>query len=645
MNKKFFAFFVLLATFLLISKVQAAGMCTGPIYTDAAASQACASLAESQGSALGYTITCTSKQVGFPFDDPNTGLRYYFDATCTVNGYDGNAAQLLAGYEGFTGTVNGHYLTWSGNNPGWDVLAANLKTYAAVEKCGGYNFAMDSSGNFYCLPTTTTTTTTNTGSNTQTTQTTTQTSQNTTSVQNAYVQSLINTVNNIIQKYRAAQQLINSADDSYSPANTTTSSSATTATTATTNTSGTFTITVNADLLNVRSAPITSAAVLSQMKSGTTFTATCYVVGETVEGSSNWWKTTSGNYVWAGGTKEQPASVGAPLCGASSSSSQTSTGGSSSTSSGTLDAWVSANGNRNGTIAAVGENISYAWSSTGATSATSNYTADAPDNCVGGIGTQGQVKPWIASSLYGNDSATVQECQAWRTYNINYITSNTSGNQLTKTMTVKTFPRCTGQIYSDSAASQTCASLAESVGKSLGLSISCSSKQVSTGFDPNTGLNYYYDATCTVNGQDGNAAQLLAGYEGFTGTVNGHYLTWSGNINGWNNLAAVSGSTSSQTTTTSASDARVQQIITQANTIMYSSLTSDEKNALNAYLIANGSALINQHFQYFAPGSVFAWALGMGTDTTLNAAAKSLGFTTLNPVSGVFVVTPGYTIQ
>lgn len=459
-----------------------------------------------------------------------------------------------------------------------------------------------------------------------------------------------------------------------------------------------------------------------------------------------------------------------------------------------FESWVSANGSREGTVAAVGESIGYSWWSNGAVSAASTYTADSPDNCPGGIINQGEVKPWIASTLYGSGSATVQECQAWHTYTINYTVKNSANSELTKSLAVKTFPRCEGQIYTDGNASQACASLAQQIGGSLGYSISCSSvPSCSPVPDPATGLNCYYTALCNVNGNSGQGAEKLAGYAGFSGNIsngNKSFLNWPSQTSGWNSSfmppvsspttpttpttptipvvvsagntiasqsAYVSGlinvvndmiqkyknmiantnslatntnvnitttglNTSSATvtvnadvlnvrsasntqasilgklnagdsftaacyvtgesvegsskwwktssggyiwaggtvgqpsganllcglTTTSAynvSDVRMQQIISQANVLLYSSLTSDEKGALFAYLSVHPSALIDQPFQTFAPGSVFAWALSMGTSTTLNAAAKSLGFTTYNPVAGVFVKTPGYIIQ
>jgi hypothetical protein len=83
--------------------------------------------------------------------------------------------------------------------------------------------------------------------------------------------------------------------------------------------------------------------------------------------------------------------------------------------------------------------------------------------------------------------------------------------------------------------------------------------------------------------------------------------------------------------------ARVQQIITGANTIAYGSLSSAEQSALASYLTDNPTALTGQNFTTFAPGSVFAWALGMGTGTSLNLTAQSLGFTSYDSGQELFV--------
>jgi len=514
--------------------------CEGEIYTSGPASQVCASLAEQIGKSLGYSISCTSMPACSPVPDPMTGLNCYYTATCNVNGNQGQGAEKLAGYAGFSGNIssgNKSFLSWSSQTSGWS--SAYMPPISTTPP----------------IPTTSTTPTTPVSGS----------AGNTTS-QTAYISSLISVVNNMIEKYKSMI------------ANTNTIATNTNTTTTGVNTS-VVTVTVNADVLNVRSAPNTQASILSKLNAGNSFTATCYVVGESVEGSSKWWKTSSGSYVWAGGTLEQPSGANV-LCGSTTSTPST-------------------------------------------------------------------IVP-IITSIPNVSLATIS-----------------------------TFSKCIGEIYSDAAASQACATLAETQGKALGYTITCTSQKVGLLYpEPNTGLMYYFNAICTVNGYEGQGAQLLAGYTGFSGIVNGRSLSWSGNDQGWETLAVnlrsmeaakICGGTnygfnqatnqyyclsSSQiipvqttSTTPSAMDSRIQQIISGANVLQYSSLTAAEKDALFAYLSANGSALINQNFSTFAPGSVFAWALSMGTSTTLNAAAKSLGFTTYNPVAGLFVKTPGYTIQ
>jgi len=76
------------------------------------------------------------------------------------------------------------------------------------------------------------------------------------------------------------------------------------------------------------------------------------------------------------------------------------------------------------------------------------------------------------------------------------------------------------------------------------------------------------------------------------------------------------------------SSSRVSSIINSANTTSWQSLSSAERSAVQNYLTSNTSALTDKNFSTFTPGSVLSWALGMGTSTSLNVAAKSLGFTT-----------------
>ncbi|HEY4516049.1 MAG TPA: hypothetical protein VJH67_02585 [Candidatus Paceibacterota bacterium] len=71
-------------------------------------------------------------------------------------------------------------------------------------------------------------------------------------------------------------------------------------------------VTINVNKLNVRSASNTTAPVVRQLSSNTTYVLSCYVLGETVDGSNKWWKTVDGNYVWGGGVIE--SSGGATLC-------------------------------------------------------------------------------------------------------------------------------------------------------------------------------------------------------------------------------------------------------------------------------------------------------------------------------------------
>lgn len=199
------------------------------------------------------------------------------------------------------------------------------------------------------------------------------------------------------------------------------------------------------------------------------------------------------------------------------------------------------------------------------------------------------------------------------------------------------------------------------------------------GVDPNTGLGYYYNIDCgdmsTRAGGNVSPSVSTSGTPKFssgqnTGGVNnvggtgstGGAGSTSAYVNSLLNVIrsmtatskiAISNTTGQVTAGTASNTAfpasitpnsRILQIISQANVLLYNSLTSNEKIDLTNYLAVNRTALIDQNFQTFAPGSVFAWALSMGTNTTLNAQALSLGFTNLNPVAMLFVKTPGATI-
>lgn len=67
-------------------------------------------------------------------------------------------------------------------------------------------------------------------------------------------------------------------------------------------------ITVGVDVLNVRSAPNTSATLAGSQKlyKGEKFVAVSFETGENVQGEPRWWKSSKGNFVWVGGTMEKP---------------------------------------------------------------------------------------------------------------------------------------------------------------------------------------------------------------------------------------------------------------------------------------------------------------------------------------------------
>jgi hypothetical protein len=83
----------------------------------------------------------------------------------------------------------------------------------------------------------------------------------------------------------------------------------------------------------------------------------------------------------------------------------------------------------------VGDTINYTWSAPSGSGYTysSTYTADAPDNCPGGIMQQGETKPWVANTQQGSTSAVVQQCQAGRTYTITYMVKNSAGTTIHQT--------------------------------------------------------------------------------------------------------------------------------------------------------------------------------------------------------------------
>jgi hypothetical protein len=88
-----------------------------------------------------------------------------------------------------------------------------------------------------------------------------------------------------------------------------------------------------------------------------------------------------------------------------------------------------ANGQKNISVY-VGDVINYTWRGPDGVGYTysSNYIADAPDNCPGGVQSQGEIKPWVAKTKQGLTSDRIQQCQAGRTYTISYLAFNSSGN-------------------------------------------------------------------------------------------------------------------------------------------------------------------------------------------------------------------------
>ena len=91
--------------------------CTGDIYRNLEAAKTCAALAQSQGTALGYNISCSASKITLPGNTP--GADYYISSTCTVNGSAGHGAYMLAGFDpGTSGYV--------GVNSGWKILKTEL---------------------------------------------------------------------------------------------------------------------------------------------------------------------------------------------------------------------------------------------------------------------------------------------------------------------------------------------------------------------------------------------------------------------------------------------------------------------------------------------------------------------------------------
>lgn len=76
--------------------------CSGNLRYDVAAARECARLAELQGRAQGYNITCNTETINetIVVNANPTGSQQTFSSNCTINGVPGFAAQNLVGYTG-----------------------------------------------------------------------------------------------------------------------------------------------------------------------------------------------------------------------------------------------------------------------------------------------------------------------------------------------------------------------------------------------------------------------------------------------------------------------------------------------------------------------------------------------------------------
>lgn len=122
----------------------------------------------------------------------------------------------------------------------------------------------------------------------------------------SYVNNLLNIIENTTKRYKDMISQI----DAQASANQ--KSGQTNNTSDATNPS----IIVTADVLNVRSLPIISSSIVRKVSMGDKLSASCYVYGDTVEGSSKWWRLTDNGHVWAGGTQSNGVSV--PVCSVTS---------------------------------------------------------------------------------------------------------------------------------------------------------------------------------------------------------------------------------------------------------------------------------------------------------------------------------------
>ena len=92
----------LATTTTLVSIVNSGEKCTGNLRYDRSATEACAALAEAQGRALGYDISCSveTRPELIIIDANPVGDRVSYAGSCTINGVSGHAPETLAGYRG-----------------------------------------------------------------------------------------------------------------------------------------------------------------------------------------------------------------------------------------------------------------------------------------------------------------------------------------------------------------------------------------------------------------------------------------------------------------------------------------------------------------------------------------------------------------
>ena len=242
-----------------------------------------------------------------------------------------------------------------------------------------------------------------------------------------------------------------------------------------------FTLTVNpADVVITSPLTITNPSPLTNAKVGTSYTAMLGVSGgpSNVSTNSYNWSVTSG-YIPSGlilGASDFGMVIsGTPTAGGTYNFTLRASYGSQSGSknltltvdlataevisypTASLDARVGSQAYSSLITAKVGETIAYRWSSN-ADSAYSQYYVDpaytSTSNCGGIIG--GGPFTWVANNLNGSTSATVEACQAGRTYSIKYtaVNSQTRGGLSTDSVLTINVPSVTTALNTSSDLNQ-----------------------------------------------------------------------------------------------------------------------------------------------------------------------------------------------